>query len=218
MEDNENLQGGGKNERLVPEGQAVPLSRRAWLEFKELLADAAFPFIVMLVLSTMIILFADYSDDLGVSLAALIGGEIMFTAALVIFGRANGSTAYGKTVLNNQKRELGSTEEKVVCRTGEYALWKGALVAAMICVPFIIVQIIELCYANVYTGFCLKYMFGWAYYPFSYLGKSYQALNFIMILLPLTAHTVGYHLGKLHQIKIQQAIAERKENKKRRKK
>ncbi len=172
----------------------------------------------MLVLSSTITLFADYQADLGVSLTALIGGEIMFAAALVIFGRANGSEAYSTTLLHEQKRELGSTDERVLCRTGEYALWKGALIAAILCVPFIIVQIIELCYPNVVCSYCLKYMFGWAYYPFSYLGESYQALNFIMILLPLTAHTVGYYFGKRKQIQIQEAVAEQNANKKRRKK
>ncbi len=196
----------------------ISASRKALLEFKDILAGVAFPLIVMLVLSSTITLFADYQADLGVSLTALIGGEIMFAAALVIFGRANGSEAYSTTLLHEQKRELGSTDERVLCRTGEYALWKGALIAAILCVPFIIVQIIELCYPNVVCSYCLKYMFGWAYYPFSYLGESYQALNFIMILLPLTAHTVGYYFGKRKQIQIQEAVAEQNANKKRRKK
>ena len=196
----------------------ISASRKALLEFKDILAGVAFPLIVMLVLSSTITLFADYQADLGVSITALIGGEVMFAAALVIFGRANGAEAYSATLLHEQKRELGSNDERVLGRTGEYALWKGVIIAAILCVPFIIVQIIELCYANTFCSYCLKYMFGWAYYPFSYLGESYQALNFIMILLPLTAHTVGYHFGKLKQIKIQQDIAEKSANKKRRKK
>lgn len=172
----------------------------------------------MIVISSTVIMFASYSGDLGVSLAALVGGEIMLVAALVMFGRANGNAAYGKTVLNRQKRELGSTDERVVCGTGEYALWKGVLIGVILCLPFVIFQVIELCYDNAVCTFCLLYVFGWAYYPFSYLGKSYQALNFIMIILPVAAHTLGYYLGKLKQIKIQQAVAEMHENKKRRKK
>lgn len=205
-------------ERVSPDKRTVPLFRRIWLEFLDLLSDIALPFIVMTVISTTIISFACYSRDLGISIAALIGGEIMITASLVIFGRANGNAAYNKTVLNNQKRSLGSTEEKVVCRTGEYALWKGVLIGAVLCIPFVIFQVIELCHHNWVCDFALQYVFGWAYYPFSYLGKGYQALNFIMAILPIVTHTVAYYLGKLRQIKIQEAVAEMKANKKRRKK
>lgn len=218
MEENNNPTVGEAKERVSPDKHTVPLSRRMWLEFLEILSDVAFPFIVMTVISTSIIAFASYSGDLGISVTALIGGEIMIIASLVIFGRANGNAAYNKTVLNNQKRALGSTEEKVVCGTGEYALWKGVLAGAILCIPFVIFQIIELCYHNFVSDFCLQYVCGWAYYPFSYLGKGYQALNFILIILPVTTHTVAYYLGKLKQIKIQEAVAERNANKKRRKK
>lgn len=206
------------NDELNTDKPQTTVSRKAFLEFKDILAGTAFPLIVMLVLSTTVIMFASYAGDLGVSLLALIGGEIMMTVALVAFGRANGSVAYGKKVLNDQKRSLGSTEEKVLCRTGEYALWKGVLIGAILCVPFVIFQIIELCYDNMVCSFCLQYIFGWGYYPFSYLGESYQALNLIMVILPIAAHTGGYYLGKLKQIKIQQAVAEKNANKKGRKK
>ncbi len=194
------------------------LSRKILLEIKDLLAGIAFPLIVMLVISSTILAYASYTKDIAVSLIALIGGEIMITAALVVFGRANGGAAYRKTVLNAQKRGLGSTDVTVVCKTGEYALWKGVLIGAVLCMPFLIFQTIELCYANSVCSFCLQYMCGWAYFPFSYLGESYQALNFIMIILPVAAHTLGYHLGKLKQQKIQSAIAEQNSAKKGRKK
>ncbi len=196
----------------------ITASRKALLEFKDILAGVAFAFIAMIVISSTVITFASYAGDLGISILALVCGEIMIVAALVIIGRANGNVAYGKTVLNSQKRALGSTEEKVVCKTGEYALWKGVLIGGILCIPFVIFQVIELCYHNTVCDFCLQYMCGWGYFPFSYLGRSYQALNFIMILLPIGAHTVGYYLGKLRQIKIQEAVAESRENKKRRKK
>lgn len=216
MENSENLTG-GESRGVSPDKHTVPLKRRIWLEIKDIFAGTAFAFIAMLVLGTLILSFAA-SDDLGISLAALIGGEIMIAVALVTFGRANGKTAYGKTVLNTRKRALGSNDEKVVCGTGEYSIWKGVLIGAILCIPFVIFQIVELCYDNSFCSFCLKYIFGWAYFPFSYLGKSYQALNFILILLPIGAHTLGYYLGKLRQIKIQQAVAEQYSNKKRRKK
>ena len=149
---------------------------------------------------------------------ALIFGEVMLGAALVIFGRANGGEAYKKTVLHGQKRELGNTEDIIVCKTGEYSIWKGVLIGAILCLPFLIFQTIELCYSNSVCSFCLQYMCGWAYFPFSYLGKNYQALNYILVIVPIGAHTLGYHLGKLRQQKIQQAIAETNPQKKGRKK
>lgn len=209
MEENKEIETGACGQE-----QAVPLSRRVLLEVKDMLAGIAFPAIAMLVISSTVIMFASYSGDLAVSIIALIFGEVMLGAALVIFGRANGGEAYRKTFLHGQKRALGSKEETVLCRTGEYALWKGVLLGAILCVPFVIFQLIELCYDNTVCNFCLQYIFGWAYFPFSYLGKSYQALNFILVILPIGTHTLGYHLGKIRQQKIQQAVAEKNEKKK----
>ncbi|MDE6373962.1 MAG: EamA family transporter [Clostridia bacterium] len=60
--------------------------RKFALELKALLADAAFPFVVMIVICTTILVYASFAEDLTVSLIALIGGEVMFAGALVIFG------------------------------------------------------------------------------------------------------------------------------------
>ena len=213
MEEQNNLNG----ERQEQGGQAVPFSRRFWLEFKDILAGVAFPAIVMLVFGFTIIRFAA-TGDLNIVLLALIGGEIMTIAALVIFGRANGSAAYAKTSFNEQKRALGSTEEKVVCKTGEYALWKGVLIGGILCIPFVILQVIELCYHNTVCYFCLVNIFGWGYFPFSFLGESYQALNLIMVIMPIASHTLGYYLGKQKQLKIQRMVAEKNAGKKGRRK
>lgn len=201
-------------DNTVNGGQAsYPLTKRALWEFKDMLAGMAFPLIVMLVISSTIIVYASYAADLAVSLIALIGGEILIAGSLIVFGRANGDVAYKKTVLHGQKRSLGSTEPSVVCKTGEYALWKGAVIGAALCVPFLIMQIIELCYSNVVCSFCLQYMFGWAYFPFARLDKSLSALSFVMVILPIATHTLGYFLGKLKQIKAQQAAAARQAEK-----
>lgn len=197
----EELKSSERADKPVP---VISKGRKVWLEILNFLTDLAFPVIVSIVLSSTVLLYAEYTADLAVSLIALIGGEIMLFAALVMFGRANGTAAYDKTLTNVQKRELGSTDEKVICGTGEYAVWKAMVVALVLCTPFIIFQIIELCYHNDFTTFCLKYICGWGYFPFSYLGEKYQALNFIMIALPIAAYTVGYHLGKLRRIKIQE--------------
>lgn len=204
-------------DEIKSERAQVDLKRKVLLEIKDILIGVAFPLILMLVISSTILVYASYADDLAVSLIALIGGEIMLTASIVLFGRANGSAAYNKTLLNAQKRELGSTDEKVLCRTGEYALWKGAIIGFILCIPFIIFQIIELCVDNMVCRFCLQYMCGWAYFPFSYLGTSYQALGFIMIIFPVGAHMLGYHLGKLKRIKAREFEESGPKGKRRRK-
>lgn len=188
-------------------------------ELKDLLTGAAFPFIISVLFSATIIAYSSYREDLGVSLLALIGGEALFIISLIIFGRANGAAAYRKFVLNDKKRELNSSDERAVYRTGEYALWKGALIGFIITIPFIIIQIIELCASNVFCSFCLEYIFAWAYCPFSYLGEKFEALNFIMVLLPVGVHMLAYYLGKIKEEKIQEQIAiESQKAKKKRKK
>lgn len=180
----------------------VDTTRKVLLEIKDILMGLAFPVIVMLVVSSTILIYSSYTEDLAVSLIACIGGEILIVGSLIIFGRANGSAAYQKTALNTQKRNLGSTDEKVLYKTGEYAVWKSVVIGAVLCVPFIIFQSIQLGAPNKFCEFCLQYICGWAYFPFSYLGKEYQALNYIWITVPIAAHTLGYYLGKLKAMKI----------------
>ena len=192
--------------------------RKAWLEIKDILMGTAFPFILMIVVNATFIAYASYSGDILVTLLALVGGEIIFIASVVLFGRANGANAYRNTMVNKQKRDLGSTEEKVIYRTGEYAVWKAVVIGAILVLPFLIFQTVELIYPNSVTSFCLQYICGWAYYPFSFLGKGYQGLNYICIIIPIAAHVVGYLWGKLRQIKIDKAYAESKQKGKGRRK
>ncbi len=191
--------------------------RKFLFELRDLLTGVAFPFIMSAIFSATVIAFAS-SEDLVLSIVALVFGELMFAASLIIFGRANGSAAYKRTIYNLQKRELGSSDERVVYHTGEYALWKGFLIGFIMCIPFIIFQTIQLCAENTFCSFCMQYVFGWAYYPFSYLGKQYQALNYITIILPVGVHAVGYYLGKLRQIEVQRKLEETNPDRKRRKK
>lgn len=193
--------------------------RKFLFEIKDMLAGIAFPFIVSVIFSSTVIAFSDF-DDIGISLLALLGGEALFIAAMIVFGRANGAAAYKKTVLHERKRTLGSSDELAVYHTGEYAIWKGIFIGFVITIPFIIFQIIQLCAPNTVCSFCLKYIFAWAYCPFSYLGDSYQALNFLMILLPVGTHTLGYYLGKRKEIKVQEELASQeleRKNKRRKK-
>lgn len=181
--------------------------RKFWFELRDILAGVAFPLMLSVILSASIIAFAS-ADDLAISLVALIGGEAMFVGSLIIFGRANGSAAYKKTVLQTQKRALNSSDERAVYGTGEYAVWKGIVIPLIVCLPFIILQSIHLIAPNNFCAFCLKYVCAWAYYPFSYLGEKYQALNYILILLPVGVHMLGYYLGKRSAKKTQDKLAE----------
>ncbi len=202
-------------ENDINEGFAYSRGRKFFLEFCDFCAGLAFPFIITVLLSATVIAFA-CTEDLTVSLIALIGGEAMLGVALFAFGKANGATAYRKYVLNSKKRELHSSDERAVYHTGEYALWKGMLLGFLVTVPFIIVQTVELCVSNLFCDFCLKYVFAWAYYPFSYLGERFAALSYIMILFPVVIHSAGYVVGKNKEIKLQEQLAE--ETEKRRKK
>ncbi|MGN1060736.1 MAG: hypothetical protein ACI4QN_03295 [Candidatus Coproplasma sp.] len=182
--------------------------RKFWLEFKDIMSGCAFPFIIMVIFSSTIITFASTSEvDLVVRLIALIGGELMLAAAFFIFGRANGSDAYKKTVENARKRELNSSDEKVAYHTGEYALWKGTLIGFIICIPFLIILTIQLCIKNSFCTFMLQYVFSWGYAPFLFLGDGYAALSYVMIVFPVGIMTLGYFFGKLRQIKIQEELA-----------
>jgi len=199
---------GAKEQKRAAEALGITYSakRKFWLELCDLLQGTAFPFIIMVIFSSTIIAFTA-SEDLVVSLIALIGGEALLCAALIMFGRANGSEAYRKTVENDRKRLLGSSDEKTVYCTGEYSLVKGAVIGLIVCVPFLIFQTVELCIDNDFCMFCLEYVCAWAYCPFSYLGKAYMPLNYMMIIVPVALMTLGYHLGKLKQIKIQEELA-----------
>lgn len=76
---------------------------------------------------------------------------------------------------------------------------------------------VELFYDNKACMFCLQYICGWAYFPFHYPGEKYQALNYIMIAVPVGVHMLGYYLGKLKQQKIQETLEETNGGKRRKK-
>ena len=193
--------------------------RKFWFEIKDLLAGIAFPFIITIVFSTTIISFSSDRDaDLTIKLISMIGGEILLIAAMIIFGRANGSSAYKKTVLHDRKRALGSADEFAVYGTGEYKLWKGFLLGFLVTVPFIIFLIIELIVPNTFCSFCLKYVFAWAYSPVTFFDEKLQALSFVMVLLPTGVHALGYYLGKLKELKVQQNIASQENERKNKRK
>jgi hypothetical protein len=192
-------------------------NEKFWWEVKDLLIGAAFPFIIMIVFSTTIMMFAGY-DDLAVSIVASVGGEIMLIIAYIIFGKQNGAAAYRKYILGEKKRQLNSSDKRSIYKTGEYALWKGAVIGFITTIPFIILQTIALFVENSFLQFLLMYACGWAYFPFKFFGAP-EAVNYVCIIIPVGTHILGYVLGKNKEIKTQQLIAEEneKQTKKRKK-
>ena len=177
-------------------------------EIKDILIGAAFPFMLQLVLSASIILFADYNDEVAIQAFALVVGEIMLIAAYVIFGRQNGISAYRKLIVTQKKREMDPTDIKAQYKTGEYAVWKAVVIGAVTVVPFILFQFIECIVPNVFCGFILKYAFGWAAYPFIVFGVEIPWLNFLWIIVPIGVHTGAYIWGGSREKK-RQAILEK---------
>ena len=185
------------------------------LELKDMLAGAAFPIMLQLILSASVILLASYTDEIGLSIAALVFGELLLAGAYIIFGRQNGIVAYRRTVQNNKKREAGSNEDRAVLHVGEYGLYKGFVIALISCVPFIIFQIINGAAPNKPCGFILKYAFGWAWYPVELINLSganlSEWLNLIWIVVPVAIHALAYFLGAKKEEKKQLLVAKAQE-------
>lgn len=185
------------------------------LELKDLLVGAAFPFMLQLIFSASVILFASYTDEVGISIAALVFGELLLAGAYVIFGRQNGIVAYRRTVQNAKKREAGSDDKRAVLHVGEYAIYKGFVIALISCVPFIIFQIIQGAAPNTPCKFILMYAFGWAWYPFELVNLTgaglSEWLNLIWIILPVSIHAVAYFLGARKEEKKQLLVAKAQE-------
>lgn len=198
-------------------------SQKILWEIKDLLVGAAFPFMIQLVFSASVILFADYTEELAVSIVALLFGEALLTGAYIIFGRQNGITAYRRTVQNEKKRTAFSPDKKAEYHTGEYALYKGFLIGFISTLPFILIQFIECLAHNSVTAFLLRYAFGWAYYPFKLIGLSKEGglsqwLNFLWVIFPVAVHAAAYVWGGVKERKRQLVVAEAQKEKGNRKK
>lgn len=187
-------------------------------EIIDLLAGAAFPLMLQLILGASIISYAGYGSDAGFSVLAVAIGEILLVAAYFVFGRQNGITAKMKSVQQEKKRMLGTDDIKALYKCGEYAVWKGVLIGFITCLPFIIFQIANLASPNQACLFALKYVFGWAYYPFT-LGGLSQWFNFICVIILVGIHAGAYVYGGYKEDLRQKKVAEAEElrGKKRRK-
>lgn len=182
---------------------------KIWYEIKDLCTGAAFPVMIQLIFSASVILFADYSGELGLQIAALVLGEILIMGAYVIFGRQNGLVAYRRTVQQTKKREANSNDLKALFHTGEYSAYKGVVTGLISVLPYMVFELIQCLIPNTACGFILKYAFGWAVYPFKLIGEFSEWLNFIWIVVPVGIHSAAYILGaigeKKRQLKINEA-------------
>lgn len=183
--------------------------KKFWYELKDLLAGAAFPVMLMIILSSIIISFASY-EDFGISVLVLFIGEVLLCTAYIIFGRQNGIFATRRTVQNEKKRNIGTDDIKALWGVGEYSLYKGAVIAAISCIPFILVQIIGAAAKNVVCDFLLRYAFGWAFYPLSYCNAS-EWLNLLWVIPLCAVHTLAYFWGGYTERAKQSKISEMQE-------
>ncbi|MDE6442726.1 MAG: hypothetical protein K2L12_08260 [Clostridia bacterium] len=198
--------------------------QRILLEIKDILQGAAFPIMLQLVLSASVILFADYSLEIGIQVFALVFGEILLIGSYILFGRQNGVTAYRRTIQGESKRKINVDDITVYYRTGEYALWKGIVIGAVSVIPFMLFEFIQCLAPNIVCEFIVKYAFGWASYPFIVIGqipsvgKLSEWLNFIWIVVPVGVHLGAYIWGGYGEKKRQLMVKEAQELKGKRKK
>ena len=196
--------------------------KRVWLEIKDLLTGTAFPFIIQLIFSASIILFADYTEEIVLAVAALLLGECLLIGAYVVFGRQNGIYAYRRTAQGEKKRSLQPDDISAQFKTGEYAIWKGFLIPFISVLPFMLFQFINCVAPNKVCEFLLLYAFGWAAYPFRVIGEATGALtewlNFIWIIVPIGVHAAAYIWGARTETVRQKKVEEAQQLKGKRKK
>lgn len=217
--------GNGREEQpeyavAAEDGAAVQGSRARifWDELCDLLTGAAFPFMLMCILSATIISYASYGSDTGIAVAALVLGEALMVAAFVLCGKQNGVTAQRKSIQQAKKRELGAADRKAAGKVGEYALWKAFAVALIACVPYLVIQLVQCAAPNAGCLFLLEYAFGWAYFPLWFTGAS-EWWNFIWVVPFVCLHAGAYVYGAYRERQRQKKVAEaeKMQGKKRRK-
>lgn len=196
-----------EEEQKKPRLTSKEICKKILLELKDMLISAAFPFMLMLILSATVISFVAYGgDDAALKVVILVVGEGLLVAATVIFGRQNGAAAYKKTMQNENKRKVASTEINARLYIGEYAPVKGAIIPLLCCLPFIIFQIVYAAYPNDICKFALMYVFGWAYFPFNLAGLS-PWLNLLWVIPYAGVHFGAYMWGADREKKKQAQLA-----------
>ena len=138
--------------------------RTAFLyETKDVLAGAAFPLMLQMILSvTFIGMATSFSgEDLLLAIIMLSIGELFVGAAYFIFGRQSGIASVRRIIQNAKKREIGTKDKLALLYIGEYSAYKGFVMGLISCAPYIIFQIIQCITPNTFCDFVLQYVFGW---------------------------------------------------------
>ena len=201
-----------------PKLTAGQLCKKIGWELLDLLKGAAFPFIVMCVFSTTIILFFEY-DELAVQILAVVVGEGLLIAAFAMFGKQNGAVAYRCKCINDGKRKLGTNDIKIQWRIGEYAPWKGFVIGFITTLLFLIFQIIACFGSFTFVDFILGYACGWAIAPLDLFGDSIPpACYLLMIVFPIAIHGGFYIFGRHSEEKRQAKISRAEDDKRKGKK
>lgn len=177
-------------------------------ELRDMLAGAAFPLMLSLVLSVTFIgmTLQITVEDKPLAIVLLVIGEVLMAVALVIFGRQSGITSVRKLVQHAKKREIGREDKQTLYCTGEYSAYKGFVMGLISCVPFILIQFIECLAHNSFCEFMLVYVFGWAVFPFRYADLS-PWFNFISVFFPVAVHGLAYIIGAHREWNKQQKVA-----------
>ena len=182
-----------------------------------MLAGAAFPIMLMLIFGASILSFCS-AGEVPIRILVLVIGEIMLAVAYFVFGRQNGVVAMRKTLSQSKKREAFSDDLKSRLHTGEYPVWKGFVIPLISCVPFIIFQIIGAAAPNTVCEFVLKYCFGWAFYPLSFIEGVSGFVNLVWVVPLCCLHAGAYVLGAAQEKKRQSKIAQAQDVKGKKKK
>ncbi len=182
-----------------------------------MLAGAAFPVMLMLIFGASILSFCS-AGEAPIRILVLVIGEIMLAVAYFVFGRQNGVVAMRKTLSQSKKREAFSDDLKSRLYTGEYAVWKGFVIPLISCVPFIIFQIIGAAAPNTVCEFLLKYCFGWAFYPLSFIEGVSGFVNLVWVVPLCCLHAGAYVLGAAQEKKRQFEISQAQDVKGKKKK
>lgn len=169
--------------------------RKFFLELKDLVLGAVYPFVLMCVLSVSIIALA-LTDDVVLNVIGVCVGEVFLFVAYVIFGRQSGITAYKRTVSGERKRNLAVEDITVYYKTGEYAPYKGFLIGAISTLPYLIFQMLYFIAPLDFFSFLLEYAFAWAVMPFSFIENAPAALNLLSVVPSIAIQGAAYIIGK----------------------
>ncbi|MCD8200838.1 MAG: hypothetical protein LUD47_02065 [Clostridia bacterium] len=186
-------------------------------EFVDLLAGAAFPFIIQLVFSATVMVFANAMDAVAVVIIALVIGEGLLIGAYVLFGMRSGSVAYSRFVQGQKIRDEDPLMNAGFKKVGEYKIYKGFLIGFISIVPCIIFHIFYLAIPNSFCEFLMQYVFSWEFAPsiiyvscggitIAELPPYVNALSMLVAIYPIILHGTMYYVGMKREYKKQEIV------------